>query len=128
MNSACLGVFLSSLTIFFVSMGLQVFTTPYSIGYSVLSDAQVSSLPMASLINKASYTVVPTAASVSYAVLDQGGNLDNNFNAVVSALDYFLAFTNECHNPNILPHILTLCSFPMEPPHMHGLSQASPTT
>lgn len=68
-------------------MVLQVFTMPYSIGYSVLSDAEVSLLPMASLINKSQVTVVPTASSVSYAVLDQGGNLDSNFNAVVRTLD-----------------------------------------
>ena len=71
-----------------------MFTIPYSIGYSVLSDAAVSLLPMASLINKSQVIVVPTASSVSYAVLDKGGNLDSNFNAVVSeASRLFLTLT-----------------------------------
>lgn len=61
----------------------EVFTSPYSIGYSVLTDASASTLPMASLINKASNIVVPTSSSVAYAIMDQGGNLDANFNAVV---------------------------------------------
>ena len=45
---------------------------------------------MASMINRAGNVVEPTAASVAYAIMDQGGNLDSNFNAVVS-FTYFIS-------------------------------------
>ena len=57
---------------------------PYSIGYSVLTDAMNSLLPIANLINKAGVIITPTSYSVSSAVMDKGGNLDANFNAVLA--------------------------------------------
>ena len=45
---------------------------------------------MASLINKASNIVAPTSSSVSYAIMDQGGNLDANFNSVVCRFIIFI--------------------------------------
>ena len=45
---------------------------------------------MASMINRAGNVVEPTAASVAYAIMDQGGNLDSNFNAVVSSTSLHL--------------------------------------
>ena len=62
----------------------NVFTMPYSIGYSVLTDAMNSLLPIANLINKAGAIITPTSYSVSSAVMDKGGNLDANFNAVLA--------------------------------------------
>jgi ABC-type phosphate transport system substrate-binding protein len=59
----------------------QVYITPYSIGYSVLTDATSSALPIASLINKANVEVTASATSVAYAVMDKGGNLNSLLNA-----------------------------------------------
>lgn len=61
-----------------------MYNTPYSIGYSVLNDATSSSLPIASLINKANVVVTASATSVAYAVMDKGGNLNSLLNAVLS--------------------------------------------
>lgn len=61
-----------------------MYTTPYSIGYSVLIDATAASLSVASLINRAGVVVKPSVASVAYAVMDKGGNLDSNYNAVLA--------------------------------------------
>ena len=60
-----------------------MYTTPYTIGYSVLTDAMTSSLPIASMINKAQSIVVASATSVAYAVMGEGGNLDANSNALL---------------------------------------------
>lgn len=62
----------------------EVFTSPYSIGYTVLVDAQISSLSIASIINRAGATVAPSADTVAYAIMDQGGNLDKKNNAVLA--------------------------------------------
>ena len=61
----------------------NVYTMPYSIGYSVLSDAMNSFLPMASMVNRAGQVVAPSSYTVDSAVMDKGGNLDANFNAVL---------------------------------------------
>jgi ABC-type phosphate transport system substrate-binding protein len=60
-----------------------VYSNPYTIGYSVLTDAMTSSLPIARLINKAQSTVTASAASVAFALMGEGGNLDSNFNALL---------------------------------------------
>jgi hypothetical protein len=84
---------------------------------------------MANLINKSQVTVIPTASSVSYAVLDQGGNLDSNFNAVVRAVKYLLAliFNKLINYLMLLQFLFPFRSWPMGPRHTHGLSQVSPT-
>jgi len=62
----------------------DVFTMPYSVGYSVLSDAMNSYLKMANMINLAGAVVSPSAYTVSSAVMDKGGNLDARFTATLA--------------------------------------------
>jgi len=56
---------------------------PYSIGYSVLDDSLQSNLQIAKMINYAGYTITASADSVSYAVMEKGGNFDSNYNAFI---------------------------------------------
>ena len=67
-------------------------TSPYSIGYSVLTDALTSSISMSNMINKANTVVTPSSDSVSYAIMDQGGNLGSNYDTAVSISFDFLIF------------------------------------
>ncbi len=60
-----------------------VSSIPYSLGYSVLDEANRANLRMASLINKAGVTVAPSVTSIAFAVMEQGGNLDSFFNALL---------------------------------------------
>lgn len=57
---------------------------PYAIGYSVFEEAIKANLPMASLINRAGNVVAASSQSVSYAVMEKGGNLNSLFNAVLA--------------------------------------------
>ena len=75
---------------------LQVITSPYSIGYSVLTDALSSSISMSNMINKANTVVTPSSVSVSYAIMDQGGNLGSNYDTAVSIIFHFLIFLPLC--------------------------------
>ena len=75
---------------------LQVITSPYSIGYSVLTDALSSSISMSNMINKANTVVTPSSVSVSYAIMDQGGNLGSNYDTAVSVIFHFLIFLPFC--------------------------------
>ena len=75
---------------------MQVITSPYSIGYSVLTDALSSSISMSNMINKANTVVTPSSVSVSYAIMDQGGNLGSNYDTAVSIIFYFLIFLPFC--------------------------------
>ena len=59
---------------------------------------------MASMINRAGNVVEPTAASVAYAIMDQGGNLDSNFNAVVSfiLINFYVILLSRCLRDNFI--------------------------
>ena len=56
---------------------------PYSIGYTTLVDANSYSLGSGRIINKAGAAVAASADSVSYAVMEKGGDLDARMNAVL---------------------------------------------
>lgn len=64
-------------------MNAEVSLLPYSIGYAPLDFAISNSISYASMINKAGTTVAANSNSVSYAVMEKGGNLDVHFNAAL---------------------------------------------
>ena len=47
---------------------------------------------MSNMINKANTVVTPSSDSVSYAIMDQGGNLGANYDTAVSIISDFLIF------------------------------------
>jgi len=58
-----------------------VFSIDGSIGYAVLADAVANGVPFAQLINRAGKAVVAGPTSVSFALMELGGNLDERGNA-----------------------------------------------
>ena len=61
----------------------QVISHPYSIGYATLTDAATNSVSIGQMINLAGNVVKASSASISYAVMEKGGNLDQHFNAAL---------------------------------------------
>ena len=63
----------------------SVVNTPYSIGYAVLGDANSKKLTAAKMVNKYGALAEATSSSVSYAVMDKGGNMDPLYNYAILA-------------------------------------------
>ena len=59
----------------------QVAALPYTIGYAPLSEAVAYSVAFASLVNRAGTVVAASSDSVSFAVMEKGGNLDAHLNS-----------------------------------------------
>ena len=55
----------------------------YAIGYLTLTEAMLNHVPYAQMINKAGNIVVANEASVSFAVMEKGGNLNSRMNAKI---------------------------------------------
>jgi hypothetical protein len=57
-----------------------VLSFPYSLAYVPLETAISHTLPTASMVNKYGSTVVASAATVNYAILDKGATIDPAYN------------------------------------------------